>query len=193
MRISPVSLSNKPNRRIFRGALGAYSTVYAPGGKMSRLPGFAGLGNGTTGARAATYEMSGDQVAAFLLRHPLTAATVAATKAAMLVLTPDQIQTPPAWYQIDVPLGLVPPWGISVQDSQLGNVLVDWDKNLNWHYTAFSPVSSSVIDEGQYYSPTGDGTDFLTSLSQTLGSAVGTIETAALLIGGLWLWNSLRK
>lgn len=136
--------------------------------------------------RATPIALGDSDIASLLVRNPATAAQVAYTQAAMLVLTPDQIVTPPDWYQVDLNIGLIPPWGISVNDSVFGTVLISWDANYNWHYIANSPISSTVVNSPWYVSPTtgasapcdpttGDFAGMLCSLSNTAKTALSIV------------------
>jgi hypothetical protein len=89
--------------------------------------------------------------AQFLSRHPIVAARVAETKAFLLAGRYDQILDPPAWYEIDVNIGLIPPVGIEVDDSVFQRVIVYPAPNGEIYFNAFVPEGiDTTINEPQY-------------------------------------------
>jgi hypothetical protein len=112
------------------------------------------------------------EIASFLARNPATAAQVAATEAAIAVLGYDQINTPPAWYEIDVNVGLIPTWGVCVQDPVFGTVIVAPTANGTMEYNGFVTAQScGPVNAPIYQSPTNPpDCDWLCQIGKSLSS-----------------------
>lgn len=93
------------------------------------------------------------EITDFLARHPIVAAQVAATKAAMLVIGYDYLNSPPAWYEFDINLGLITPSGISVDDEKYGVVVIQPAPNGNIYFNGWTTVRPTVINLPPYQSP----------------------------------------
>jgi hypothetical protein len=97
--------------------------------------------------------LTGGEIADFLSRHPWLALKVAATKTAMSVIGYDYLASPPAWYEIDVNVGLISPSGISVDDEKYGVVVIQPAPNGTIYFNGWTTVRPSVINAPTYQSP----------------------------------------
>lgn len=86
----------------------------------------------------------------FLSRHTIEAARVAETKAFLVVGSYDQILSPPAWYQYDINIGLIPPVGDEVDDSAYGRVIIFPAPNGEIYFNADVPANvDTTINQPQ--------------------------------------------
>ena len=81
------------------------------------------------------------ETASFLLRHPFVSARIAETEAFMKI---GQYDWGWEWWPKVVVPGVIPPWGLQVQDSEFNLVTVFPTKATGWRYTGFSPVLGDI-------------------------------------------------
>jgi len=145
--------------------------------------------------------LNDSQIADFLSRHPTTALQVAATETAIATVGYDQINSPPSWYEFDVNLGLIPTWGVSVNDSVYGNVIIFPGADGTMYYNGFVPAGiDTTVNNPAFVSPnaTPPGTELppcdptTNDLSGWLCSLQGTAKTALTLIGLFLLYELTR-
>jgi hypothetical protein len=121
------------------------------------------------------------EIADFLSRHPWLALKVAATKTAMTVIGYDYLASPPAWYEIDVNVGLITPSGISVDDDTYGVVVIQPAPNGTIYFNGWTTVRPTVINQPPYESPNvppGEECDWLCQADKYKNAAL-------LIVGGL--------
>lgn len=127
-----------------------------------------GLGDG----RAMPYQLSNAQVASFLLRHPVTAFEIGETQAAIDSGVYD-------WDYVGLwrfP-GLIPPYGVQVDDSQYGMVTVQIGTDGQAHYAANSYDLGT--DKPDYISDSGNSLDQITSDVTSALKSTGLLIAAA--------------
>jgi hypothetical protein len=142
-------------------------------------------GSSTTAGQVAQRYLTDSEVNAFLLRHPVTAATVAATLALLKTGAYDFDNS--GWNTN--PPGVLPPWGMSVPDSVFTNVVLFPGQDAKIYYSGHVPAwRLGDINKAPYEPPPHDRGPFddLKDLGKT-----------ALLVGGLvigaYVVNSFRR
>lgn len=129
----------------------------------------------------ASRPMTSGEIANFLFRHPVVAARIAETEAIMNVGRYDWDYNPATGWPFP---GLIPPWGLQVDDSSYGLVTVFPARDGSWRYTAFSAVDLGA-DKPGYISPKGPcpaGTAEIAGLCVPSAPSFGSIG-AFLLLG----------
>lgn len=79
-------------------------------------------------------ELTNWEIAEFLTRHPLEADYIAKTKLALISGTYDWGRTLPQWF-----LGLIPPWGATVEDSTYGHTVIFFGADTTLHVSGYVP------------------------------------------------------
>lgn len=117
----------------------------------------------------------------FLSRHPVIATRVAATKAVLAAGFYDDLDQPSWWndeawaFGFDPSVFLIPSYGIQVQDSTLGEVLIDPAPNGNIYFNTELDSRQGTRNLPYYQSPNPPGyvPPALTDLAWILGLAIG--------------------
>lgn len=97
--------------------------------------------------------LTSSEIFEFLSRHPLIDLKVEATKLAMALIGYDQLNTPPAWYEFDLDIGLIGPSGIAVDDEKYGTVVIQPAPNGNIYFSGWTTVRPNIINLPPYESP----------------------------------------
>ncbi len=91
--------------------------------------------------------LTNTETAGFLLRHPLVAEYIGKTKLAIVSGVYDWTQSLPDWF-----FGMIPPWGMQVEDSTYGNVVVYFGPDGTLYLSAYTDVIAG-IDDPRYIPP----------------------------------------
>lgn len=134
-----------------------------------------------------SFQLSYFQVGAFLARHPAVGAQVAETKTAILAGLYDWGYNPATQWRIP---GVIPPWGLQVEDSEFGRVTVFPAKDGTIYYTAGS--SELYTDKPDYQSPTYPG-GMLHDVLGDVTSAGASIFVPLVALTAVYLYVNRRR
>ena len=139
-------------------------------------PSLSGMGLNTTNM---TRQLSSAEIAGFLFRHPVVAAQIAETEAFMKSGFYDYDYNPATQWRFP---GVIPPWGMQVEDSYYGLVTIFPARDGTWRYAGYSAVDLGT-DKPDYTSDSGN------SFSQVLADAVSALSFPLLVIGAVYLYT----
>lgn len=127
--------------------------------------------------------LTDSEINSFLLRHPIVAAEIAETKSVQAAGLYDYDYNPAEEWLIP---GVIPPWGLQVDDDQFSTVTIFPARDGTWHYSGYSPEIAS-IDQPGYESPPGGG------LSEDIQNFLGAAKVVLALGLGVVVLNSFQK
>jgi hypothetical protein len=126
--------------------------------------------------------LTDDEVNQFFWRHPIVATQVAETKSMQAAGLYDYDYNPAAEWLFP---GVIPPWGLQVQDDQFQTVTVFPARDGTWRYSGYTP---DIANQPPYESPAPEG-----GLTQDIGNFLESSK-ALLMIGlAVVVFNSFRK
>jgi hypothetical protein len=161
----------------------------------------------TLGDVQQSRQLSSWEIASFLLYHPIATSRIALFNLMVYTVGFDQVYTPPetlrlAGYTIPLEwdINILPPSGLCIADSTLGNVLVAPNSSGSLYYTAFADTShcsaaQKVDDQGGAYAgpqpsdPNDPNCDWLCQA----GKAVDTAWFVVVGIGFMYAYNTFHK
>jgi hypothetical protein len=116
----------------------------------------------------------------FLARHPLVATWVSETQVLLTTGTYD-------WFTVNYPPGVIPSWGMQVDDSTFGKVTIFPAADGRIRFSGWQTITGDINNPPPIPEPFEGGV--LDDLAATLGNSVNVI----LVLGGLYLLTTLKQ